>query len=199
MVVQSVNAQDNTVTVEQVNLPFELADDDTATMPHNPDTAQMQASYAVAYVEPKFVWSGSLDHNSQDVPFVLNVSDTDIVNVQRWGSRADNSNNFWVAYLLCAFQGVVLEDADPDGENMRRSTAGITAAADGGSLIYFAIHRERGIANPVDEERDTVVHEVAHLFDDADVTNRPSNGRGILHPETIHLIRKQPRPAPRTP
>jgi hypothetical protein len=193
MVIQSINTQStpNTVTVQQLAaIPFELRDDDTATMPHFPDVTQMQASFAVAYVAPVFDLGGT-----STVTFLLNVATGQSAAAQDWNSREQNTNDYWVAYLLGAFQGDRLRDADPNSERPA-ATFGVTSPL-GGSLVYFERHRESDVTNPTDEERDTVVHEVAHVFDNVDVVgSRPTDGRGNLHPETINRIRMAPRPIP---
>jgi hypothetical protein len=194
MTIQSVNTQNNTVVVQPlVNIPFELVDDDTATMPHVPDTTQMQPSFAVAYVEPVFDGGGNIANNTITVPFKLNVPVNQSVTVQMWNSKGNNSDNYWVAYILTAYQRSVLDDRDPNSE---AGTFGVTADPSGGSLIFLERHFENDIINRTLEEQDTVNHEVSHVFGSVDIPGEPTDGRGNFTPKTLDLIRKRIRPLP---
>jgi predicted Zn-dependent protease with MMP-like domain len=103
--------------------------------------------------------------NNDEVPFILNVgsSNAAVVAAQDWDSKNDNSESFWVAYLLGAFQGPEDRDNDPSAES---GTMGATPSDDtGGSLIYLETILDVSDERSWDasaNERDTVVHEVGH-------------------------------------
>ena len=73
----------------------------------------------VAYIRPTYTWASTYDSN---VPFDLNVeynelssnTPTSLINASR-GSRAFESDEFWLAYVIFGYQGTVSEDFDPIG------------------------------------------------------------------------------------
>jgi len=114
-----------------------------------------------------------------DVPFVLNIEDTNAakVAVQRWDSVGLNSDTYWVAYVLGAFQpargGLIdpdIADGDPNTEIEDPdwiATGQVPTNHQGGALIYLETNRDVAQFAGHDvlvEEAATVVHEVGHLF-----------------------------------
>ena len=72
-------------------------------------------SFVKAYIRPEYSWAASRNYNQSNVPFVLNVqngNELDQINPYR-GSRYDEDDEFWVAYLQLSYQGDVQEDNDP--------------------------------------------------------------------------------------
>jgi len=146
--------------------------------------SDMMASnlYADAYIRPKFNEGGTAGADTQTVPPILN---TESPLVYQWGSRANNSNRFWVVYLLTAWQDSfrnLRRDRDPNNES---STGGSTSTASSGSLIYEESIRERGptaAGGAFDLEKRVVCHEVGHQMrlGHGDNTNNFANN-GIMN------------------
>jgi hypothetical protein len=72
-------------------------------------------SFIKAYIRPEYSWAASRNYNQSNVPFVLNVQNgTSLVQINPYrGSRYDEDDEFWVAYLQLSYQGDVYEDNDP--------------------------------------------------------------------------------------
>ncbi len=73
--------------------------------------------YAGAYIMPEYNWAQSVvNYNQTNLPFVLNVPENSIgldLNANR-NSATHETDGFWIAYLLVAYQGA--DDSDADGE-----------------------------------------------------------------------------------
>lgn len=205
----------NTVRIPGTNntLNFILHDDDIdfPTLPRLPDTTLLPTAAGQAYVVPVFDL-GALNV-TPTTPFVANIQTltlagatnaNGIIGAQRWDTQQYNANDFWVAYLLGAFQADELLDADPAAEATR--ALGGTPNPVGGSLIFFELHQtHEGVANPTSAEQDTVDHEVAHALGNRSV---PSGGdfenaccggvssNGIYSPIYLDYIRRSVRPLP---
>ena len=180
------------ITTSALNIPCALKDDDDNTvLPKAPDTTAMAAAYQPAYVVPVY----DVGDNNMNVPFVLNVADNDaaIDATFDWDSRSANTPNFWVAYVLQAFQGPFIKDNDP---NSGVFWFGVMPGSGGGSLIFLELHQaHEGITNPLAEERDTVVHETGHAVGNSgqeDVTDFQSH---FLATYLVN-IRSSTRPSP---
>jgi len=175
-----------TLTTNALNIPCIVKDDDDDTLlPKMPDTGQLASAYQPAYVVPAF----DVGDNNPAVPFVLNVNATvaDVMAAFDWDSRALNAPDFWVAYLLEAYQHATGMDVDPDSEG---GVDGITTSMRGGSLIYLEVHQmHEGQANPIATEQDTVVHELSHVFGTPDLSGEPTDGNGNLTANSLKLIR----------
>jgi hypothetical protein len=143
--------------------------------------------FAAAYIEP--VYDGGGGPHNGTVPFLLNLPDdsavkSKYVNDYR-GSKGNESDNFWVAYVVFAYQFANREDNDPQGE--RTVTGGISDSfgrADdlsagvprggNGSIIFLETLRDgdadpRSKWNPPTGEKlwftkGTIPHEVGHQF-----------------------------------
>lgn len=165
-------------------------------LPNTVQTTYMQDSdavannlYAKAYIRPKFNGGGKLANNTQTVPPILNTESSD---VYRWGSRANNSNRYWVVYILSAWQDSfksLQSDKDSDTEG---STGGSTTNANSGSLIYEESIRERAATaagGGLGLERRVVSHEVGHQM-------RLDHGDGMDDPPTNGLMNTSAQDGP---
>ncbi|MEK6674438.1 MAG: hypothetical protein AABZ47_02150 [Planctomycetota bacterium] len=176
------------LTTSALNIPCTLKDDDDNTLlPKAPDTSAMAPAYQPAYVVPVY----DVGDNNMSVPFVLNVPNGGTVAAQDWDSKSLNSNDFWVAYVLEAFQRAFDRDRDPDTEVV---TLGVTANPDGGSLSFIEAIRD-GTSNPVVREQNNIVHETGHAVGrsgDEPVTDEASN----FNANYLEHIRSAARPLP---
>jgi hypothetical protein len=211
MTVQSINTQNNTVTVQQlVDIPFELRDDDMATYPFNVNTSLMQYSddpnlnrFAPAYVRPVYDLTGS-----REAPFNRNIV-ADPPNEARdqltAGRDSTSRNDFWTVYIQGAFQEDARRDQDPISET--DLIAGWTPDFDyRGALIFVEAIRDAvasvggGSALQADIIRITVLHEVGHQFGLGDNTGGVMN-QGVINPtqavftnDHLHQIRTKLNP-----
>lgn len=133
---------------------------------------------AEAYVKVLF----DVGDSNDNVPFQLNIPTAGTVMTEgvthqqfydiiaaNWTSRSFNATNFWVAYLLGAFQESVGTDHDPGSEDTivggtpRRQ--GFTQPG-GGCFIFIESNADAARDIPVVTravyEQDTVVHEIGH-------------------------------------
>ena len=147
--------------------PFSLVDDDFYkdgdTLPM-PNTIALTNAMADAYVKV-LVNEPGVGTSENNVPFVANLNGTpDYVSAisAHWQSRALNANNFWVAYVLTAFEGPRANDGDPNTGIILDGTSPSTDASRAGGSIVFAeaINNEGGVNG---DTFDVVVeHEVGH-------------------------------------
>lgn len=173
MTIVGVDTATSEVTVAPgTAIPIRIEDDDHVNvLPRDPLTGLMSDSdtatanlFAAAYIRPIYDGGGNAANNGHTVPFMRN---TESAAVYRWDSRFNNANDFWVAYVLAAFQDsfqALRADRDPDHED---ASGGSTEPVVGGSLIYLETIRERGptaVGGVGDLERRIVVHEVAHAL-----------------------------------
>lgn len=191
MTISAVDVVNSTVTVAAlVDIPLQIHDDDDDTvLPHNPSTTYMSDSdtaldnvYAAAYIRPVYDGGGNVANNNQTVPFIRNTESSKVYN---WASGVNNANDFWVAYVIGAFQDSYnkhLADKDPNTEG---GTGGSTDGAKGGSLMYMETIRERGATaagGAAALERRVVAHEVGHALhlDHGDGVDAP-NTNGVMN------------------
>ncbi|MBW3597049.1 MAG: hypothetical protein KY475_07210 [Planctomycetes bacterium] len=149
-----------------------------------PDTSELGPAMEKAFIEVSYYQD--LQYTNNWVPFDLTV-DFDVGDPSQlfeWDSRGDNSAEYWVAYVLAAFQGratengVVAGDNDPDSE--APTLLGRTALPIGGSFIFMETIRDRSWESQVPTaqlEQDIVVHEVAHAV-----------GNNGSHPVTLYEV-----------
>jgi hypothetical protein len=187
-----------------------------------PDTSTLDNAMNEAYV--KVLFDVGDNETATDVFFVPNLEAGQ--SVDAWDSRNLNANNFWVAYVLGAFQGPKTRDNDPSGENDGKTTLGETGGL-GISWIYLesirdhALENEGEVGDAVVVERDVVVHEVAHAVANlgdhpvtgldavfmnlaiGETSNVPSGSVLVTHhtasrylPHYLAAIRSTPRPRP---
>jgi hypothetical protein len=199
MTISSVSTTFRSVTVQQVNLDFELVDDDQAAMPHPSKTAFLtlfNQKYAAVYIEA-VVDGGGRAGNTNDsnaVPVTLNIELentemraleldlmlSDLTNGLQ--SDGDRGPNYWIAYVLYAYQASKVPsdandfraDGDPNSEAHQQgvTTNPTTLGRRRGSIIFHEEAREVGLARSLPCEQRTLIHEVAHQFGLMDRTVR---------------------------
>jgi hypothetical protein len=166
--------------------------------------------YGVAYIEAVVDGGGNIGNNSDAIPFMLNI-DVDFttggMNVDRQfdapnalqshGDRLLN-NNFWIAYVLYAYQpdraptpqNRNRADFDPESEDARGAvTPDFDVLLARGSLVFREVERELELAWQQPIEQRGVVHEVAHQFGVPDRENQPGiMGAGFFGPDSAFVF-----------
>jgi hypothetical protein len=194
--ITGVNPQAGTVTVQTLaNIPVELRDDDVAVMPHFADTTRMAEKYADAFIEPVVDGGGDPTFNRDTVGFKLNMEATATQDL--WDalsapttpgaceSDGNRSPNFWIAYVLTAYQSKTAGgiggkgDNDPDSEE---ALGGVTDGLDRGSFLFLEETKDEERELGITLEAATVVHEIGHQFG---LTDRGPGG-GLMGP-TFYL------------
>ncbi|MCI0378569.1 MAG: Ig-like domain-containing protein [Gemmataceae bacterium] len=130
-----------------------LKDGDDVPMP---DTSTLNQALNEAYVQVFFDVGGTNDN----VPFMANAEEADLE--LDWNSRSLNANDYWVTYLLGAFQGSTQVDTDP---NTEVALLGQSGDLTGGSWTYAETIRDAAVTMNVNQDllaRETVVHEIGH-------------------------------------
>ncbi|GIW80813.1 MAG: hypothetical protein KatS3mg105_2620 [Gemmatales bacterium] len=206
---------------------FTLVDDDVrkdGEQVQAPDTSTLAEAMRPAYVHVDFLKTiGNTSTTDDDATFSLNLEFDagKALSARFWDSRNLNADNFWVAYVVGAFQGPTSEDADPDrgegstttGEFLAEGPKGQPPEIGHGAFIYKEVVRDIAAQIKVDVkllEQDTVVHEVAHAVarsGDHPVTlagaelgapmpsiKKFKAGLSIYLPKYIALIRSSPKP-----
>jgi hypothetical protein len=142
--------------------PFQsLVDDDTYQ--DNADILMPLVTQLPSALADAFIEVAEFFYDNPNVPFDLNVEDTEFDSTLDWDTAPNNSNSWWVAYLLGGHQAE--RDTDNDPETEVPATLGETAVPTGGSIIYLEAIYDRSSdlgVNPFHNEEDTVVHEVGH-------------------------------------
>jgi len=190
---------------------FTLIDDDTIKGGQRvgyPDTSTLAGALRAAYVETFYDDVGTKNYN---VPFIANIEDSttaiDAVVESQWESEVFGAEDFWVAYLLGAFQGSMGHDGDPDGEFSNPGAhLGITSPH-GGSLIFreTLADYDRLPGHPTPKEPDTVVHEIGHAVgniyavpgtgkDPWPLTLNSAGQPSVYDPRTLNAIRSAKKP-----
>jgi hypothetical protein len=150
-----------------------------------PNTDELDDALMEAYVTVRY----DVGDQNDSVPFRRNVEDIRDV-MEFWNSSRDLSPDFWVAYILGAFQGPMSKDRDPNPtiQDMGSIEVGATFVR-GGSAIYletiYDLVAGNGFAGtspppPTEgdlrtQEQDTVVHEIGHALH-AEHSSRDSGG-----------------------
>jgi hypothetical protein len=176
--ITAVNATANSVTFSGGAVPFELFDDDSAVLPVTPDTSLMADKYKPAYILPVFDGGGKASNNKQTVAFKRNIAsdsaaalNAQLVVANAMESDVNRRNDFWVAYMLQAWQGEeystaqptdVRGDRDPDTEPALGGVA--TALSGKGAFSLFEELTDEFLGTGVDTFAVTVAHETAHEF-----------------------------------
>jgi hypothetical protein len=192
MTIQSVTGP--TVKVMQLaDIPFELLDDDAATMPHVPDISAMQVKFADAYILPVIDGGGDPSNNKTTVPFKQNITaitasalaaeyENAPGGLESDGSRTDG---YWVGYVLTAYQshpdptrGISgRADRDPNVENRLGGATVLT-----GSIMFLEEIEDEDRQVGTHQEPNAVVHEVGHQFQLPD----RGIGGGLMGPDFVN-------------
>lgn len=145
-----VNIYDDDVLQEMASVPF-------------PDPSRIHRELRRAYIEPglgSVVGTAPFAAN-YDIP---NDSAAKIASYYRFDARRHRARDYWVVYLLGAFQGDYAKDNDPSTES---GTYGIVDDIKGlGASTFAELHYDVH-SNPDARKRelaDSTVHELAHLF-----------------------------------
>jgi hypothetical protein len=143
---------------------YKLKDDDYTNLPDYPDTSKLNAIFDDCYI----VCETDAPGGTNDVAFKRNIGgagpqtpDSAILAVADRGSAEYEANDYWVVYVLSAFQGPYLGDNDPDSET--NITGGVTNSETYQVSVIF-------LENIIDEdsvwydviEQQSVVHEIGH-------------------------------------
>jgi hypothetical protein len=127
--------------------------------------------FAPAYVKPIY----DLSNPTPKVPFVLNYADTQYQTLlSYYYAQFDNKANFgnsdfWTAYLLGAYQGILTEDWDGKGD--KASLFGVCDNRFGASVFLEPGRLKestRYASNPSVSLAATTAHELGHLFRNSD-------------------------------
>ncbi len=185
MSITAVNKAAGTMTTSSLNIPFTVKDDDTATLPSLPDTGLMVTKYQPAYILPVFDGGGNPAYDKSNIAPSINVDTTShaALDVQYNKAGAFESEGwrkpeYWVAYVLQGYQGVVTADYDPDG-GAEWGPHGINGGGTSfrrGSMVFAEsladYVRQLGLtaANATELARRHVVHEIGYQFGLADNT-----------------------------
>jgi hypothetical protein len=157
-----------------------------------PDASLVQDSddraknlFAPAYVRPTY----DLPNPTPNPPFVVNQAGDlggDVRALFRFDNRASNSNDYWVIYMLGAYQPITAEDQDPNTEVPTVGRVDVTTGHRGvgqGAVTYLEVVSAHELA-VFDKKQDakpacrgnlanwkqsfrnapTTAHEVGHLF-----------------------------------
>jgi len=166
-----IDVTDNKDPLPMVGAQFTLNDDDQLKDGQDvpmPDTSTLAAAMKVADVAVDLNYGKSQDN----LPFIRNLSETQKdqpMMAQNWDSKADNNANFWVTYIMGAYQPFQVQDGDPnnggvgDGEE-GKAVLGYSSPDTGVSFIYEETLRDSAITrkNLATLEQNAVVHEVGH-------------------------------------
>lgn len=109
------------------------------TLSHLQSSSDVNANpFAAAYIEPEYLWAQSAGFNDSNVAFELNYPDSydngaDVrIKIEPYrGSKNSELDDFWVGYILVAYQSSVISSNDPsyipvlDSANGFGVTAGI--------------------------------------------------------------------------
>jgi hypothetical protein len=160
-----------------------------------PDMTALDDAMAEAYVEVRY----DVGDSNDQATFVLNMEDEqDFFAALDWDSESQNSQAFWVAYVLGGFQFGTSYDNDPTEPDIK---FGVTHNTKGGSVIFLETIRDWGVVNDPPGvavvEQDTVVHEVGHAVadssDEEGVTTAPTVPSRYSE-KYLNLIRRNDKP-----
>jgi hypothetical protein len=185
------NGMSSVITGTNAKAPYRANDDDDDTLlPHDPDLSLLESILLEAYVVVVNDGGGNIANNNSTVTFVPNVNSTaemTAIQTAEFQSANNRNNEFWITWLLCAYQPNTnpaapiatnvagRADVDPDTES---SLIGL-GTADGnlanpvqpgvensGAFIFIETLREAvgayGAASFADLLRATIAHELLH-------------------------------------
>jgi hypothetical protein len=148
--------------------------------------------FAPAYIKPFFDGGGRPENNETNIAFDVNSSteEQDIADKIALGedSQADESDAFWVVYVLLAYQPETHWDGDWNfedsigGTTWARTTDDVTSAADvpdgsRGSLVFLETISDADGWQPYDFKIRTAPHEIGHQMGiDGDNGGHPEFG-----------------------
>ncbi|OGV79391.1 MAG: hypothetical protein A3K18_10145 [Lentisphaerae bacterium RIFOXYA12_64_32] len=176
MTIKDVFPTSSEVTVTAfADIPFRLTDDDSAVLPEMPDCALLQPKFESAFVLPVIDGGTDPNNNKDTVAFTLNVTDyaAEVIKPGAFESRsARGDGDFWIAYVMMAYQGGPTGDGDPDDEPAPLLLG--VAPAFSYAFVFRETHRDyfsgESAANRLELLRRTVVHEIGHEFGIRDET-----------------------------
>lgn len=180
MFVANVDTVPSTVTVQEPSpIPFEVVDDDQLTvggvaMLRPSDTTIVPELFDDAYIVPVVDGGGDFANNNF-IPFDRNVDVADMLSIEDSGFQSKNnrSNDYWVIWILQAYQSRTTRDNDPNsetalgGEGTPDGSSSRSGAENSGIFIYIEELRDEGVELGipfVDEEQRSVGHEFGHPF-----------------------------------
>jgi len=206
-----VNSGTTQVIANGLNLPFELMDDDTATMPYGISFDDfVTTAYQQAYIRVVPDGGGTPSNNKQTVPFKLNVPDAGVnlgpirnqdikVAVQATNgieSHNRRSRDYWIGYVQFVYQSAIIEDSDPE-HVVGGWTPGDTPKM--GSIIMIEQISDILALCPgvtlESEVKYVSAHEIGHQFDlnhvNGGIMSPMCSGIAAFTPPDLDLLRRR--------
>jgi len=155
--------------------------------------------YAAAYIRPVYDGAGAPGNtnNQTDEIFFVNIPRVDNAILAQFSQGSKNNENdaYWVAYVQLCYQGDQTADNDPNSEpasagisatigpslDVISSSAALEGAFGTGSLIYLETMRDVAVERSNDARKRSVPHEVGHQFGIAG--DNEFFSFGIMNPE----------------
>ena len=144
-------------------------DDDVANFPRRPLLDKIDKIFAACYIEHADDGGGEAGWSDRDTPFDRNLYDPDCGDRESGDAEADN---WWVVYVLGAYQFDVDTDSDPDrirpdgpGDGEECTFGTTHAPSRQRSFVFGETLRDRAaVAGATSDvvEAQTVVHEIGH-------------------------------------
>jgi hypothetical protein len=141
-----------------------LRDDDTKVMPDYPDLGKLNAVFGDCYIECVNDLPGT-----DEVPFNLTLeANAELESALDRDSSSLEADDFWVVYVLGAYQPRIDVDNDPEAEAVwfAQTTPPTGSIPFQGSAVYLETIRDFCAENPVWDasyvEQQNVAHEVGH-------------------------------------
>jgi hypothetical protein len=181
-----------------VGKSFELYDDDSATMPYSLSVGSLILSaFEDAYILP--VPAGAT-YTDNDTPFNRNIEDqNELIAVTSVNKDLVSTEDFWLAYLLAAFQGGYLFDNDPVSEEDALYGESADDAGDDSlnqGAVYIELYDELSVP-PAGFLDHLIVHEIGHQGSEDHVPNTVMDEKDFylydeFGPTTIRRYRMEP-------